>query len=74
MQHFRYGATLRPFTQLNLRRLEACELSFAHSPNYAHGTMAFHRKLTDFEANQLDLELLTTANYGCQDDEQGGWD
>jgi hypothetical protein len=66
MTHYRYGATLRPFTQLNLRRLEACEHSYSQHGRYpAHGTMAFHRPLTDFEVKQLDLVFLTEEEGPC---------
>lgn len=58
MKHYRYGATLRPFTQLNLNRLQACPPSLQDSRGFAHGSMLFHRLLSDFEATQLDLTFL----------------
>lgn len=58
MMHYRYGATLRPFTQLNLNRLQACPPSLQPAEGFAHGSMLFHRLLTDFEVNQFDLTFL----------------
>jgi hypothetical protein len=59
MTRYRYGATLRPFGQLNLRRLEACPYSSGTDPRFAtHGTLAFHHPLTEFQCNQLDLTFL----------------
>jgi hypothetical protein len=68
MEHFRYGAQLRPFTQLNLRRLESCDFSFRNEAGFAHGTMAFHRRLTPFEESQLDLTFL-----GQENEERCSW-
>lgn len=58
MNHYRYGATLRPFTQLNLNRLQACPPSFRPAEGFAHGSMLFHRPLTSFECSQLDLTFM----------------
>lgn len=65
MTHYRYGATLRPFGQLNLNRLEACPTSYRDAKGFAHGSMAFHRLLTDFEATQLDLTFLHEEEGTC---------
>jgi hypothetical protein len=62
MTHYRYGATLRPFGQLNLNRLEACDnsqrIGWLSPRPFAFGTMLFHRKMTDFEVKQFDLTYL----------------
>ena len=65
MTTHRYGMTLRHLSQLNLRRLEYCDFSFAADPRYpTFGTACFHRELTDFERNQLDLDYLGAEECG----------
>jgi hypothetical protein len=71
MTHYRYGATLRPFGQLNLNRLEACTGpgSFLPHPSgaeFAHGTMAFHRRMSPFEESQFDLTFLWEFEEACK--------
>lgn len=60
MRAFRYGGTLRPWGQLNLRRLEVCDFGWRpdHGERFTFGTAAFHRQLTDFEVRQFDLQYL----------------
>jgi hypothetical protein len=60
---YRYGATLRPFNQLNLARLEYLFLSDQADPSFPRfGTAAFARKLTDFEVSQFDLTFVSEEN------------
>ena len=67
MTRYRYGATLRPFGQLNLNRLDLCPslTSFEPRHGFRFGTAAFHRRLTDFEVNQFDLEYLGEEECPC---------
>ncbi len=60
MTNYRYMTTLRPASQLNLRRLDY--VSFSDKPpvreRFDHGSFSTSRRLTDCEVSQLDLEFL----------------
>lgn len=59
---YRYGATLRPWSQLNLNRLGYIAFSDQADPRFAFGTAAFSRRMTDFEVSQFDLEFIGEEN------------
>lgn len=65
MTHYRYSSLLRPFSQFNLNRLEACPTSFRQLPQQPFGTMAFHRRLTAFEESHLDMTLVGEEEGPC---------
>lgn len=70
----RYRTTLRPASQLNLRRLGYVEGSDrpATRERFDHGSFATDRELTDFEVSQLDLEFMGEEDDTAEHDGCGG--